>query len=217
MSDKIRDVKKTYFLNILNIPAYYINLDEDVEKRHEIESTLRSLGFKSIYRVPGHKEATKRIGVAKSHYDALSIISKKGLPAIVFEDDVSVFNFKTGINVPQDADAYYLGNSSWGIYGGKGQLKISISKFDEDTYKIHNMLAAHAILYLNKDYVDFLNKAIQFNISIETNQDKARAETMKYFNIYSAASPMFYQNGAHERFTKLELPPKRFVGPEGAY
>jgi len=84
-------------------------------------------------------------------------------------------------------------------------------------FRVYNMLAAHAILYTNNDYVKFLAKATEFNISILDNQDKARAETMKYWNIYANRLPMFYQNGLHTKFTKIDLSKVVSVGPEDAY
>jgi len=117
-------------------------------------------------------------------------------------------------DVPANADAYYLGNSIFGLYGGSGKKKIALEQFDEQSFRIYNMLAAHAIVYLNKEYIEFLERATAFQLSIRDNQDKARAETMKYWNIYSAAKPMFYQNGVHEPVTKRVLPGKSYGGPE---
>lgn len=207
----------TYRLNLLEIPVYVINLKEDIEKRKAIEKLLLDVGFKNINWHPGIIAENKTLGVAKSHNALLKKLTNVNLPVMVLEDDVSIFDLKTFIEVPLDADAYYLGNSSWGLYGGSGKKKIALSKYNEETYKIYNMLAAHAIVYLNNDYIKFLHQATGFNILAKTNQDKARAETMKYWNIYSATRPMFYQNGRHELATKIILPGNRYSGLEGAF
>jgi hypothetical protein len=208
---------ETYQINLQNIPVYVINLKQDTDKKEKILSVLTSAGFKDINLHPGVIAENKTVGVAKSHNNLLKELSNRDLPCLVLEDDVSIFDLKTTIDVPLDADAYYLGNSSWGLYGGAGKKKISVQKVDDNTHRIYNMLAAHAIIYLNKDYVKFLDQATSFNVSIKTNQDKARAETMKYWNIYSATRPMFYQNGRHEAATKIILPGERHSGPEGAF
>jgi hypothetical protein len=208
---------ETYQINLQNIPVYVINLKQDTDKKEKILSVLTSAGFKDINLHPGVIAENKTVGVAKSHNNLLKELSNKDLPCLVLEDDVSIFDLKTTIDVPLDADAYYLGNSSWGLYGGAGKKKISVQKVDDNTHRIYNMLAAHAIIYLNKDYVKFLDQATSFNVSIKTNQDKARAETMKYWTIYSATRPMFYQNGRHEAATKIILPGERHSGPEGAF
>jgi len=208
---------QTYKLNLQDIPVYIINLEQDTDKKEKILSVLTLAGFKNINWHPGVVAENKTVGVARSHNNLLKKLSNKDLPCLVLEDDVSIFDLKTTIEIPLDADAYYLGNSSWGLYGGAGKKKISVQKIDDNTYRIYNMLAAHAIVYLNKDYVRFLDQATSFNVSIKTNQDKARAETMKYWNVYSATRPMFYQNGRHEAATKIILPGERHSGPEGAF
>ena len=208
---------KTYSINLQNIPVYVINLEKDKDKKENIKKILTEAGFKDIRWHPGVLAENKTVGVAMSHNNLLNELSNQDLPCLVLEDDVSIFDLKTSINVPVNADAYYLGNSIWGLYGGSGKKKISLQKLNDDTHRVYNMLAAHAIVYLNKEYIKFLHRATSFNISIKTNQDKARAETMKYWNIYSATRPMFYQNGRHEPMTKIVLPGDRYSGPEGAF
>lgn len=202
-------------IKLTDLPAYYINIDPI--KAAATENLLKSLGFKIITRFPGIKKDPKREGVAQSHKLMLEHLSNAELPAIVFEDDISVYKFADNIEVPEAADAMYLGNSCFGLYNGIGRKRIAVEPYNSDTFRIYNMLAAHAIVYLNKDYVDFLNKAIEFNISVKTNQDKARAETMKYWNIYARKQPMFYQNGLHEQFTKIDLPSEFGVGPDDVF
>lgn len=200
---------------LLDLPVYYINVSE--EKSVAMESTLKNLGFKNINRFYGIKKDPKREGIAESHRNLLLHLSDKELPAIVFEDDVSVNKFINNINVPANADALYLGNSCFGLYNGIGRKRIAVEQFDQDNFRIYNMLAAHAIIYLNKEYIDFLIKAIEFNILIKTNQDKARAETMKYWNVYARKDPMFYQNGVHEPVTNITLPSRFAAPPESVF
>jgi GR25 family glycosyltransferase involved in LPS biosynthesis len=204
-------------INIVNTPAYYINLDRDVEKSEKIQELLSSLGFINVIRFPGIKEDIKKVGVAKSHNALLKELSNEQTPFIVFEDDILKYKFTPNLLIPEDADAFYLGNSLFGLKNGIGQKRIIAKHYDFDIFRIYNMLAAHAILYTNNDYVRFLAKATEFNISIADNQDKARAETMKYWNIYANRLPMFYQNGVHSQFTKIDLASITSLGPEWAY
>ena len=206
--------KKIY---LPDIQTYYINLAKDVEKSENLERLLAELNFKSVSRFPGIEESPKRVGVAKSHNALLKKLSNEKKPFIVFEDDININNFEPTIEVPLDADAFYLGNSAYGLYSGVGQRQICIDHYEKDVFRVYNMLAAHAILYLNTDYVKFLARATNFNVAIKTNQDKARAETMKYWNIYANASPAFYQNGPHQPVTKINLKNVRSVGSEQAY
>jgi GR25 family glycosyltransferase involved in LPS biosynthesis len=207
-------MNNTYRLDLQNLPVYVINLKEDIAKKKSVESQLKACGFKNIIFFEGTRSPIKKNGVAISHNLLLKSLGEEQIPCIVLEDDVSVWDKKSHIDVPIGADAYYLGNSIYGLYENIGKKQISLEKFNENTYRIYNMLAAHAILYLNKEYVNFIEKAIRFQLYTKDNQDKARAETMKYWNIYAAEKPMFYQNGGHEALTKIILPGKSFSGPE---
>jgi len=210
-------MSQTKPLQITNLPTYYINLDKDGEKRESIESLLQDLGFTNVNRFSAKYHSTKGVGCAISHNTLLKELSGEQTPFIVLEDDVAVNSFKEFINLPLDADAYYLGNSSWGIYNGKGHRRISVSSYTSDVFRIYNMLAAHAILYNNTEYVKFLAMATEFSLMVQTNQDKARAETMKYWKIYASKSPIFYQDGKYERHTRFNLPGPTARGPKDAY
>lgn len=204
-------------INLLELDVFYINLDRDVEKRKTTEEMLERLGFKNVNRVQGFEEKIKKIGVAKSHQKVMNDLRGHKKPFIVFEDDIRTHNFIENLAVPIDADAYYLGNSKFGLYHGKGVNRVSLEQVDVDLYRIYNMLAAHAILYLNPDYVAFLAEAIKFNIYAQKNQDMARANTMKFFHVYANRHPLFYQNGINAKATLQKLPTTASIGPEGAY
>jgi hypothetical protein len=38
-------------INLLDIPVFYINMEKDVEKRENLESSLKKLGFKNVQRI----------------------------------------------------------------------------------------------------------------------------------------------------------------------
>jgi hypothetical protein len=208
---------KTYRIDIRSLPVYVINLKDNPTKRLAIEKQLKAFGFTDITFFAGIRNPIKKVGVAISHNKLLRQLTDAELPCLVLEDDVSIWDKKEYIDVPADADAYYLGNSAFGLYGGSGKKKIALDRFDNQTFRIYNMLAAHAIVYLNRRYIDFLEQATAFQLSIKDNQDKARAETMKYWKVYAAQRPMFYQNGVHEPVTKRELPGKSYSGPEDVH
>lgn len=202
---------------LTNLTAHYINLDRDVKNSERIQHILRGLGFTSINRFAGIEEEVKKVGVAKSHNLLLKELSGEKTPFIVFEDDIRASNFEPILKVPGNADAFYLGTSAFGLYSGVGRKQISLEHYEENTYRIYNMLAAHAILYLNTEYVKFLARATEFSVYIKNNQDKARAETMKYWNVYAGQKPMFYQTGTHGPATRPDIANFRSVGPQGAY
>lgn len=192
-------------INILEIPVFYINLKKDVEKNKSTLQTLKRAGFKNINRFDAILGDAKKDGCAKSHQAFLKEIDIDG-PFIVFEDDIELNGyFDPIIELPDDTDALYLGLSRFSLINGRTDRNLIAERVDEDIYRIYNMLAAHAILYVNKEYYKFLGKAIQAMLDVNRNQDNARAETMKYFNVYALNTPLFYQGGKHEPVTKFVL------------
>jgi hypothetical protein len=215
--DRIIYMSSFRSIDLLNTPVHYINLDSDTEKRDSMEKLLGNAGFKSVHRFSGTSSNVKSLGCAISHNSILKELSGEKEPFLVLEDDIAIHRIKETIRVPLDANAYYLGLSMWGIYDGRGHKKISLGRHSPGTYRLYNMLAAHAILYTDPEYVKFLAKATEFNVYVKTNQDKARAETMKYWNVYASQIPVFYQRGKYEKYTKFALPGPTASGPEGAY
>jgi len=200
-------------INLLDIPVFYINMDADADKRERIETMLSQRGFTDVRRVRGTPNRRKKIGVAHAHKRALLSGLQAGTPFIVFEDDIVEHKFKKELQIPTDTDAYYLGISKWGLQSGKGTQTISVERYNTDTFRLYNMLSAHAVLYLNMDYVKFLLRSVDFYIKIETNQDKGRAETMKYWKVYGAKDPLFAQDGKYYDHTCFSLPGSSAVGP----
>jgi GR25 family glycosyltransferase involved in LPS biosynthesis len=191
-------------INLLDVPVFYINLNKDKGKRTQIEEALTSAGFTNVKRFPGAEIETSKLGCATSHNSILKKISKINGPVLVLEDDVALsHSFNPIIDVPDNADAVYLGISKFGLYNGTGHHLISAEQHDMEFYRIYNMLSAHAILYLNKDYSRFLIKTTDFMMSIKDNQDKSRAMTMKFFNVYALNDPFFFQQGYNEKHTKF--------------
>lgn len=192
-------------IKIAETPVYYINLSEHTHHKTAIQAELSSHGFNSINRLEGIKDENGKLGCTLAHQAALQKLSNLEEPYIILEDDVRVSNFVDTIEVPEDADAVYLGNSKYGLYGGRGTLRISAEMVDENLFRVYNMLGAHAILYLNKDYANFIADKIKFFVETQDDHDKLRAETMKYFNIYALNAPLFYQYGEHDKVTNFKI------------
>jgi hypothetical protein len=197
-------------INISDIPVYYMNMPQDVERGELLERRLLSVGFRSVTRVETELNYPKSRGVALAHKKALQeAIEDFGGPFIILEDDVEFFRSPgNSIEYPDDAHALYLGVSQWGLRNGKGGLHIAIERANNGFYRLYNMLAAHAILYTSLDYAGFILRSIDVFADMPTNQDKMRAETMKYWNVYAPTQPLMYQSGKYQKDTKFTLPGK---------
>jgi hypothetical protein len=192
-------------INILDLPVFYINLKGEKQKDKLTHQLLKEAGFTNINRFDAVLGVDKTEGCAKSHQKLLAEIDVDG-PFIVVEDDIEITgSFSPILEIPENSDAVYLGISKFSLNNGKTYQDIVAEDVGAEIYRIYNMLAAHAILYITKDYYRFISKAIQSMIDVGKNQDNARAETMKYFNIYALGSPLFYQDGRHRDVTKFNM------------
>lgn len=204
-------------MNITELPVFYINLDEHVEKRESTEAVLASMGFTDVTRVAGVPHKNSRLGCTMAHAEALRVaLNGSHGPFLIVEDDIKVKNPNVIVDVPDSADALYLGISRWGIYNGTGHRRISVEQYSPELFRLYNMLSAHAIVYFNRDYARMLLKAYDFYFVTNDVQDKANAELMKYFEVYGLRDPIFFQEGINEKETKFVLPGDNSVNKFGA-
>jgi hypothetical protein len=168
---------------------------------------LEAQGFEDITWIQGGVAKGRTLGCALGHRNALEYVLEQDVfPCLVVEDDVMPYAEPKVVDVPDDADALYVGLSIYGLQNGSGVPHFSAEKLTDDVYLLRNMLSAHAIVYLNREYVEFLLHVNYIFSQMGTNQDKGRAETMKYRNVYGLAHPLFYQQGKYERYTRVDLP-----------
>jgi len=189
---------------VKDLPVYYMA----VEQNFQLEERLSGAGFVNVRWVQTERHPKKTVGVAMAHSKVLKrALSDDNWPFIVLEEDVDFFRqVPDDLHIPKNADALYLGVSKWGLKNGKGGLHISVERQNGGVHRLYNMLAAHAILYASREYVEFLLSGIEIFSAMPTNQDKMRAETMKYWNVYALSSPIFYQQGRYMPHTKFALP-----------
>jgi len=151
-----RDGRAYLRIDLREIPTFILNCAEDRQKRLMLQEQLSELRmnyeFVHTLRVtPGW------VGVALGHTKVLRL-SRARPPFLVLEDDC-VFNedFQPVIEVPAEADCLYLsasvfglekpGQMSWGKAGG-----VFWERHDEGFLRVYNMLARHALLYLNAGF-----------------------------------------------------------------
>jgi GR25 family glycosyltransferase involved in LPS biosynthesis len=184
-------------IDIREIPVYYINTELRKNRKDNIEKMLSDNGFKNFTRFNAVQNKDSTLGCAISHKKILDQIVKSGIntPFLVLEDDASMFDsFDPYVSIPSESDAIYLGLSEYARTWNNTTADVVAEKINEDIYRIYNMVSAHAILYINVDYVKFLSRAIQIAMEFNGHQDIVRASTMKFFNIYAQNKPIFFQN-----------------------
>lgn len=180
-------------VKLIDIPVYYINLDEDEEKRKITENMLKCIGFKYVTRISAIKHEKGRIiGCARSHYE---VLKEAKPPFIIIEDDCALNkDFVNEIEVPDDADSLYLGISHWGRYLNHSGPYVHYEKVDDEIVRVYNMLATHAIMYLSQTYVDICKRiSYHYGYKVEGHLDIGFAEVHKFYNVYSYNEPLFRQ------------------------
>jgi hypothetical protein len=189
-------------INLLEIPVFYINMSKDKHKRKHIEAQLSDLGFKNVTRIDAIEDKNNgRVGLSKSQFLAISQIEA---PFIVLEDDADPKYFKPVIEVPDDSDAVYLGNSQWGLMQGQSgfYLKYKNVKGYSDVYRIYNMLSSHAILYLTQEYVGVCKRTIKYCAEeYPMPMDVPFAMIQRFYNVYTINKPLFIQKDYEEKMS----------------
>jgi hypothetical protein len=187
-------------IDLRKVPAVYMNLKQHTEKNEKMQTLLKECGFETIIRVEGpYRPDNPPAGCAGAHYVGLCEIDP---PFVLFEDDCELHNFKPIIEVPDNADAVYLGTSQWARYWQFSGPFVHYEKVSEDIVRTYNMLGGHSILYLSNDYVKMCQRICHHASEIiGYNQDPGFAEVQKYFNIYCVNDPCFKQSGYNNAVT----------------
>lgn len=194
-------------LDLREVPFYYINLEDAVERKRKVESDLQSLGIKNITRVDAIRHSNGAAGTPRSMLKALEI-AHNGEPFVLVEDDISVKRWDPIIEIPDDADAFYLGISGWGRMNSHSGPFVQWEKVSDDILRVYNMLSGHAIVYISDRYIDLV-KRICYNAgyNIEDHVDIGFAEVQRWHNIYAFDDPYFYQtsSGGNQTVTYQKL------------
>jgi hypothetical protein len=183
-------------INLLKLPAVYVNLDHDVDRKEQTEKELIRWGHLNFSRINAHAKKQGEwpwAGQNRSYTDAA--MSHKA-PLIVFEDDI-VLNSNhsmTEIEVPEDADAVYLGGLLAAWPNGKRAV---INKTNiESIVGVKDLMSNHAILFLSQNLV---NEYVGL-LSEEKRADVMMSELSHKYNFYAVQPVLFYQNDTREGF-----------------
>lgn len=186
-------------INLKTTPVIYINMDKDVNRNESMKDLINEFGFTKHFRSSGtYTPGDSLKGCATSHNNILSSIKSK---AIILEDDCVIKNNISTIEVPDDADAVYLGLSEWGYtkdVSKLGNFKFEMVNGYPGVYKVNGMLATHAILYISKEYIKMCERVAEYSSKNSVHVDQGFARIQRYFNVYAIADPIFYQHSNTE-------------------
>lgn len=192
-------------IDIREIKTFYINLDKHTEKDLAVKNELEKLGIKNFTRVSGvDMPSNKQAGCASSHYNILASATS---PLLILEDDCTIYKQILEIDIPDDADAVYLGLSRWGNKNNRSKVD-NYSHYPvkgyKNIYRIDGMLATHAILYLSQEYIEISRRIAKYCANNSIHVDVGFTEIHKLYNVYAINQPLFYQS-TNEKSTKMVL------------
>ena len=201
-------------IDIRDIPTYFINLDNDVDKYTSTMSLLQYLEFKDVNRFPGIKSER---GCERSHH---KLLSDKTIPTpcLVLEDDILFTgNDNFVIDIPDDADALYLGLSEWGRFlNFLGPGWVHYEKVDDHLVRILNGLSAHAIIYLNEEYRSVARRIAHWHGYVNLSAfDMGIADIQRYYNVYAVDVPIFKQGNYNNKVTSSQISKRGMNKEEG--
>jgi hypothetical protein len=185
-------------LNLSKLPALYINMDDAPERAANFTSELAELGYGDIVRISAepNTDGVPYSGIAKSNAKALRAASS--YPFILFEDDARPLAYRDSIEVPNDADAVYLG-----LVAGFVPLGAEPVVGYDGVYKVQSPFGIHAVVYVTKRYADAAKTVAdavvtgQYGDTSKSIVDVAYTDLANTFNIY-AVDPMFYQHNDND-------------------
>lgn len=183
-------------IDLRNIQSYWLTCPKSESRHDKFKQMLSKLDIPA-FMLNGEITTPYTVGVAKNHIDAISR-SLGGRPVLVLEDDaVATSYYLPEIDVPDNADALYLGTS---IYGRiRKETSQTVIAADTGEYlRIFNMLSLHAVVYLSDSYkykiIGILESFIKNPVG---GCDDPIADAMWQSNIYSVKKPFFFQQDGH--------------------
>ena len=188
------------------IETHILTIESNVGRYERLKNELNCLEDKLKINVFYGKTIAGHLGCAIS---TINMYKSTLPPVLCIEDDCGLTeNYNNELDVPDDADAVYLGTSVWGVTNGQTAWRnFSITKYNDKFYKIEGMCSTHAVLFLNNNFLGHLNKIGEsYNMQSTVPFDYLMCQEQSKFNVYGVAKPMFYQKGdCNEEVTLYSL------------
>lgn len=195
-------------INLHDLPAYVLtnDLTPDYEHKGQVAfERAKELGY-NVVKYKGVSDYDK--GCDKSHYKLHSDTHVK-TPYILFEDDILPMSEEYVFDIPDDADALFLGTSRWSRAWDYWMYdSVIYSNVSEKIVKVNNMLCSHAIVVITESYRDILKRCLRYSFQSKDRTigfDQYVVDLMKIFNVYSVNNPLFCQEGRYLNATNISV------------
>lgn len=122
------------------------------------------------------------------------------------------------IQIPEDADLFYLGVSRWGMIRNHKAMRKRVwaKDFNSKIVQVFNMLTMHGILICSPSGALAIQKSMCEGYYENIIWDEYVAKVQQCYKVYALRHPLFYQNkdlGGHKD-TDIILSKKIYSMPE---
>jgi len=199
-------------IDLRTIPILYMNMDDDPRRYRDMnllfDDLIQDHGFTrdNIYRIPGTtRNPVKANGVSEAHLAAIKFSRQFDGPCLILEDDLELASFHTIIDVPDNANAVYLGNMQHGldfagpypVYPETPYNGISVNVVpdvypeNKDVYRVLSMSGGQSILYIDDVYRTIVENSCKWGIEQDSCHDTYLAICQRLAYVYAYNQPMF--------------------------
>lgn len=196
-------------IDITQIPVAYINLERDYMKNMQMQSMLTD--FSNVIRINAtYIQDDPVTALAMSQSEAIGSIT---VPGLILEDDCVPANYRTQIEVPDDADIVFLG--IWDIEKPaipSGYPLPAYEIYNEDLVKVYSMQGSHAILFVSELGKQIGQRAYEIATTTKLWNDSILKLALPFINAYALRQPIFAQTSNLE-LTNISYDAE-FVMPE---
>lgn len=179
----------------METPVSYINLDKDYAKNANMQDMLGQ--FSNVTRVEAEYIKDDAIwALAKSQKKAIDALS---VPGIILEDDCVKANFKSELNVPDDADIVFLG--IWDMKRpaiNSGKYLPAYENYNEDFVRVYSMSGSHAIMFVSETGKNIASQAYEVASRTGLWNDAILNRALPFIKAYAPKYPIFKQTSQLE-------------------
>jgi len=203
-------------MDLRDIDTVYLHGPHRPERKEHMEKTLFDLNADCHV---GVSDQGKKSGVIGMIAILKKRLSEPFKPFLLLEDDCSRTKwFRYTIPIPYEADAIYVGLSTYGIHpfipqGIQNLVSWTHVSNEPELVRLENMLSTHAIIFMSQRWTEMCLECFEKTLerlpgSGDYDYDILLCRNLPIFNVYALRKPLFYQDitmGGHEDATYIEF------------
>jgi len=202
-------------ITLKNINHYFLTTGKnDLRKKHMLDEfkEYNLIEVNPVLNISKNKSGStgfsKIIDLALRKQDR----TKPFTPFIIYEDDCSKYrDFPNTIEIPDDADFFYLGISKCSMNSFTHHSGLYFQHYNSDIVRIYNMLSTHGMLICSALGAMAIQKAITESYYKDITWDITISQLQWHYNVYAFKQPLVFQDsvyGGCEKETRFSIDKK---------